>query len=172
MVGIRVKVDGQKAIIQGLDRVIADSKKYKEPMERIATHFWGITEKNFNAQGQPKRWSPLTFNYVKWKQKNYPGKKIMQLTGRLKDSLTADNQEDSQDTIKILAPTYMELGTNVEYAAAQHHGYPKRNLPSREIIQVTDKHVAHWNRIVYRWAINNFRKEGFEVTEENSEVVA
>ena len=90
----------------------------------------------------------------------------MQLTGRLMNSLTAENQADAQDTIKNITAKYMEVGTNVEYAAAHQFGYPKKNLPARKIVQVTDKHRMVWDRIVQRWAYGLFEQAGFDVYQE------
>lgn len=166
MVNVRIKVFGNERLVRKLSRINVEVGKLNIPMETIASHFWKINKENFEAQGQPKRFAPLSFRYKKWKDKNYPGKKIMQLTGRLMNSLAAENQEDAQDTIKNITAKYMEVGTDVEYAAAHNFGYPKRNLPARKIVQVTEKHRMVWDRIVQRWAYGLFEKAGFEVYQE------
>lgn len=166
MVDLRIKTFGGEQLVRQLTRIRIEAGQLRIPMETIASHFWQINKENFEAQGQPKRFAPLSFHYKKWKDKKYPGKKIMQLTGRLMNSLTAEDQADAQDTVKVITPRYMELGTNVEYAPAHQYGYPKRNLPARKIVQVTDKHKMIWTRIVQRWAWGLFERAGFETYQE------
>lgn len=167
MVNIRIGVFGAEKMIRKLSRIGNLAQDFKEPMYTISSHFFKINEENFEAQGRPKRFAPLSPGYELWKRKNYPGKKIMQLTGRLKNSLTGENQADAQDTIRIITSKYMELGTRVPYAAAHHFGYEKRNLPARKIVQVTEKHKQVWVRIIQRWAFGLFERAGFEVYKES-----
>lgn len=168
MVKVQKKVTGINTLVRGLSRVGNEGNNFKVPLYIIAQSFFKINETNFEAQGRPKRFVALSPKYKSWKDKNYPGKKIMQLTDRLKNSLTAENQMDSQDTIMIITSKYADLGTNVPYAAAHQFGYPKRNLPKREIIQVTEKHKQEWVRIVQRWSFGLFRGGPFEVSEETT----
>ena len=59
------------------------------------------------AVGGLPPWLPLTDNYKAWKDKQYPGQPLLQLTGRLVDSLTGD----TEDSIYEEYPTYMVYGT-------------------------------------------------------------
>lgn len=166
MVNIRLGIFGAEKVVRQLSRIGNLVQDFKEPMYLISNHFFQVNKENFEAGGKPKRFAPLSSGYKLWKRKNYPGKKIMQLTDRLMNSLTGENQADSQDTIRIITSKYMELGTRVPYAAAHYYGYPKRNLPARKIIQITEKHKQVWVRIIQRWAFGLFEKAGFDVTKE------
>lgn len=160
MVKIQIETLGTENLIRSFTRIGQYLNDLSDPFRTIASHFWSINEENFQAEGKPERFKPLSPAYEQWKSKRYPGKKIMQLTGRLYESLTAENQADSQDTVFIVTKTFAELGTKVPYAEAHQNG--SGHLPQRKVVQITDKHRVVWGRIVQRWAYGLFEKMGFE----------
>jgi phage gpG-like protein len=162
MVTVRLETLGTRDLIQSLSRIGQQINNFSEPFRSIAQSFWKINEANLQAEGKPERFKQLTYKYQKWKHKAYPGKKIMQLTGRLYDSLTAHNQTETQDTIAIITPKYAELGTNTPYANAHQEGVG--NLPERKVVQITEKHEMAWARIIQIWAYGLFEKQGFETS--------
>jgi phage gpG-like protein len=162
MVNVRLETLGTGDLIQSFSRIGQQINNFAEPFRSIAQSFWKINEANFQAEGKPERFEQLSPEYQKWKHKNYPGKKIMQLTGRLYDSLTAQNQTETQDTISVITPKYAELGTNTPYANAHQKGIG--NLPERKVIQITEKHEISWARIIQIWAYGLFERQGFETS--------
>ena len=160
MVTVNIQTLGHERIIRSLSRIGQWMQDLRDPFETVASYFWTVNQENFDSQGKPEKFKPLSPNYKRWKDKHYPGKKILQLSGRLYDSLTAQNQADSQDTIKIITRKYAELGTQVPYA--DFHYYGTRKMPSRKPVQLADKHRVVMTRIIHRWAFGLFEKMGFE----------
>lgn len=162
MVKINIETLGDERFLRSFSRISRLASDYREPLAFVAEAFYRINENNFDKEGVPENFVPLSPKYKRWKDRHYPGKKIMQLTGRLMNSLTAENQADSQDTVRIIAKDYAELGTLVPYAHRHQKG--TFGMPRRKVVQVTDKHKVEWGRIVHRWAFSLFTKEGFKTS--------
>lgn len=83
----------------------------------------------FASQKGPKgeTWKPLSDQYKKWKDKNYPGRALLELTGTLMQSLYSVNEY----TVYSMLPKKLNFGTSLPYGAALHFGNPSRNLPPR-----------------------------------------
>lgn len=89
----------------------------------------GALKFTFESQKGPngEAWKPLSEQYKKWKDKNYPGRSLLELTGTLMKSL----YEKNENTVFSMLPKKLNYGTSLPYAAALHFGYPARNLPPR-----------------------------------------
>lgn len=121
-------------------RVFADSAiKYLRGMEKRAKDFrpvlrWAkrelekANEKNFSASGLPVGgWAPLDARYAQWKSTNFPGRPIMEASGRLRDSLT--RLDGPVNKIRLMSA---EFGTDVEYA--KFHQYGTTRMAKRQIV--------------------------------------
>lgn len=58
----------------------------------------GSIQRNFEAEGRPSPWAPLSPAYAEWKEAHYPGQPILQLTGRMRASF---HWRSSPQTLKI-----------------------------------------------------------------------
>jgi phage gpG-like protein len=73
------------------------------------------------SKGQHGRWAALSPRYRAWKEKHFPGKPILQLTGRLIDSFS----EGSPDHVDRREAQSFEWGTSVPYAIFHQFGWSK-----------------------------------------------
>jgi phage gpG-like protein len=119
--------------------------------EAIADHQQTIWKKQFAQEGgytNRSRWSPLSPRYAAWKQRHYPGKPILQLTGALFNSLT----RRPFGVEEITAHT-MVIGTDVPYAKYHQVGGPPY-LPARPIIGPPPKPDAKiFAKIMQSWIV-------------------
>jgi phage gpG-like protein len=159
VVTVSIKTEGADKVIRSMSRIGEKIDDFRDPFRKIASNFYEIEEKLFAKQGSPNRWQPLSIGYKKWKDRHYPGEKIMQLTHRLIDSLTGENQADAQDSIRIIKRKSMVLGTNVPYARRHHVGY---KMPKREVIQLTERNYRVWDKLIQRWVFGLFEAEGLK----------
>lgn len=89
-----------------------------------------------NASG---RWLPLSKRYKAWKDRHYPGKKILELTGRLRGSLVSGLHADA---ITMADQSTLFIGSNVPYGKFHQQGTtvmvarPPIALTSRQKFQV------------------------------------
>lgn len=87
----------------------------------------GSIQRNFEAEGRPSPWAPLSPDYAEWKAAHYPGQPILQLTGRMVSSF---HWRTTMQTLKIW--------NTRPYWAAHQFGYGPRNLPARIMLLLQD----------------------------------
>lgn len=158
MVVIEINTIGDERFVRGFNRYAEDVQDWRPAFERIYENFLDIERRTFRAQGYPARWKRLSPAYAAWKAKHYPGKPILQKTGRLMRSLTAKHQAEAQDTVKDIKKLRAEFGTRVPYAEAHQRGFPPRNLPARPPVQLTEHNKTFWARIIHEWAYEEAKK--------------
>jgi phage gpG-like protein len=125
-VDLRFEAFGQVEINRRLDL----GKRSISDIRPIAPEMFAILEEevieNFGSEGRSagKPFRRLTPEYLKWKKKaharnpvKYPGTSILELSGRLVNSLA--NPAGSADSIRIARPNQIVYGTKVPYAITQ-----------------------------------------------------
>lgn len=112
------------------------------------------------ARGEAGQWVPLSPLYAQIKSEHFPGKPIMQLTGRLKDSYV---KRGSPDAFRRLTPTSFERDTTVPYAPVHNDGSDRRmwipapfsmwinGVPRRSLLGVRDTDVQRWADRLGEW---------------------
>lgn len=91
------------------------------------------------AGGRSGKWARLSKRYRRWKERHYPGRKILELTYRLRDSLTAASHPDA---VEIRDAAFLFFGSSVPYAGYHQSGTEK--MPRRPPISPTDRDVYEW----------------------------
>ena len=116
--------------------------------QKLDIEFRRISRRQFSTQGAEggRRWAELSPSYRQWKRRVAPGRKILALSGRLRNSLTRKGGEHIVRWKR--SPLSIELGTKVPYAAAHQRGSTK--LPRREPIRLTRAHRIKLGKIVER----------------------
>jgi phage gpG-like protein len=86
----------------------------KQIWEKFVPEYREIVLQNFGAKGkimEQSRWMPLTAQYRKWKQKNYPGQPLLVLTGKLQRAAVEFKADATKDNLKMTVngddPYYM-----------------------------------------------------------------
>lgn len=92
-------------------------------LERIAPLAARAIKRNFDEEGRPLPWPPLTPATLRRKP---PGLKILERTGHLRRSIRT--QVEGRAVV---------LSTDVPYAAAHQLGVPRRRLPARPFLVLT-----------------------------------
>lgn len=119
----------------------------------VATRLRMQTRRHFNSEGgsgRAGRWTPLSARYKAWKDRYYPGRKILELTGRLRDSIT---NESHPDAIEVRNPRYLFVGSSVPYAGYHQDG--AGTLPRRPPLSPTDRDVYEWVAEMKRYFDNS-----------------
>ena len=123
------------------------------PFSLLANDFFTTMANVFEAEGafeEREKWQELSPTYAAWKARHYPGKKILERTGRMLRSLTI---RGSEDNILKIEPMELQIGTRVPYAIYHQTGTPR--LPMRKIIELTGEQKKRWVQIVHKyiWSI-------------------
>lgn len=103
------------------------------------------------ASGRAGRWPGLSPRYQAQKARRYPGRTILERTGRLRASL----QVETGDSIVESSPGRLVLGTRVPYGRYHQKG---EGVPRRAPIDMTDRDAAAAMAIVRRRLEANIRK--------------
>jgi len=116
------------------------------PLKKTGVYMLGSIDKNFRYEGRPNKWESLKPATLK-ARRGGGGGKILQDTGRLKQSLT----------IKEM-PLSVSIGTNVKYGKFHQFGSPRKDIPKRKFLmfQESDKKVI--NRIFKDHVKDSFNK--------------
>jgi len=125
-------------------------------LEPVSDDFYRGEASTFEAEGGfegKARWKKLSKGYRAWKDKHYPGQKIMVLTGKLKESLTTRGATGS---IFRLDKKSLELGTGISYAMKHQRGL---NVSKRKLIQITGGQKHRWSSIVHQGLYKKAGKE-------------
>jgi phage gpG-like protein len=126
-------------------------------MPRVAAD----VQANFEAEGgNVGGWDALSPAYAAWKEKFFPGRKILELTGRLKGSLTWDGGP-GPNAVYEDSPTAMAWGTRVPYGRAHQYGVPDRNLPERRFLWLDDPEV--YGKLMHEWLVERAGSAGMPV---------
>lgn len=114
--------------------------------QALATRFQVAETKQFATEGDygSTRWAPLSPRYKRWKDEHYPGKPILERTGKLLASLT-----QRPFGVEDLAPSYMRIGTDVFYAKFHQRGTIR--MPRRAPVELPESERKEWVRILQRW---------------------
>lgn len=141
MVGITLKFDDEtaQARFTGLRHEIANTKHL---FNVLAEKVYEFEEKTFEAEGNPK-WVSLSRRYKMWKDRHYPGRKILELTGSLKAAATGS----TGGSMKVLpirrqSKEALEIGIKGAYVWAHQAGNLRRGLYRRMIYNFTRSNLA------------------------------
>ncbi len=138
-----------------LGEIAANARTVKRPLISSAVYMLGSIEKNFQAQGRPRKWSPLNPRTLASRRKRKAtaggdrqvrrGSRILIDTVRLKNSMSFNVEDESA-----------EIGTNVVYAARHHFGYPggkgrgRSKTPARPFLLVQAEDIRKIEEIFSR----------------------
>lgn len=151
MVTINVEILGKEVFVRWFNRFSDLVKDWRPAFEQIHANYVQVTRRNFKSQGYPHRFKALSPAYRAWKQKHFPGKPILQRSGGLMDSMLGRGQSTRQHTVKDIKKLSAEFGTTLAYALAHQDGVPGR-LPKRPPLQLQDRNMVFWSRIIHEWA--------------------
>lgn len=143
-----ISVLGEKQvsrIFEGLDLRVADLRPV---WQIIAEDFRKIERRQFETEGGLWRsgWPALSPEYATWKARHYPGKKILELTGRLKASLTGKGPGSVED---LSHPDWMKIGTAVPYAI--YHQTGTRRMPARPPLVIPEGAKKRWIKAIHAY---------------------
>ena len=101
--------------------------------------------RNFDEEGRPERWWPLSPAYASEKARKFPGRKILERTGRLRQSIDVRFEPGP-----ALSAGTILASSDLPYAAAHQFGVPERALSPRPFLVLTEEDREEIGRAVAR----------------------
>jgi len=108
------------------------AKDLRIPLKRCGILMLRSIDKNFRAEGRPKRWAPLSPMTIAMRRKKGRGAKILQDTGHGKGSIV----------YKVVSKQKVQIGTNLDYMRIHQEGGSIK-IPARDIYPVKAR-ALHW----------------------------
>jgi len=129
--------------------IMANDLNDFEPMFRsIAKDFKKTEEGIFSSEGSfegGSAWPALSPMYKVQKDKKYPGRKILEATGKLRQSLTSMGSGH----VEQIESESLAIGTDIKYA--KYHQSGTRKMPARPPLQITEAEKSRWTRIAHEY---------------------
>ena len=140
MLTVRARVyglDSTETWLQGLSSRAANLQPIWPTIETI---FWKWEREQFEGEGALSGgWPPLSQKYAEWKARHYPGRRILELRGYLKESMTGRGRY----TVLDEAPQHLVIGTSVPYARKHQTG--RGRVPARPFLVVPRREVQEFS---------------------------
>lgn len=151
-----VRFSAKIAGVEQFDRIFTKVRDtiidWTPVFEEMTDAFYKNEEEVFNSEGSYDgldAWKPLTEKYYKWKQKKFPGRKTLELTGELKESLT---KRGAKGNITEISATSLKLGTNLKtkngYTLGTLHQLGTLKMDARPPLKFSSKMKREWTQII------------------------
>lgn len=146
MIGFRAEAEtaGAEAMLKSILAGAADMRPLFH--EVVEPYFYGVMEDRFDGEGRPEAWQQLSAKYAAWKAVHFPGRRILEREGLLKEGLT---QYPGRYQIRRMGAREFMIGTN--HPAAQFHQYGTSRMPKREIITWTQQDDRRCEQLAEAW---------------------
>lgn len=144
---IDIKIEGYTELHRGLAGIDIAVNDLRPAWEQISKDFWEEQKGIFDAEGAfagRNKWTELSEKYRQWKEIKYPGKPILQRTGKLYASLTGKNE----GSIFNMEPLEMSIGSNVAYGIYHQSRKPRKKIPRRPFLDTVESQRRRWMRII------------------------
>lgn len=153
MFTLKFEIAGEVQIDRSFYRFLEGVSDFTPAFEEIAEDFLAVEVEQFASEGGyglAGRWSGLSPTYEQWKSKHFPGAKILERTGALRDSLTGQTGA----SIREISPTTLTLGTKVPYAIYHQQG---RGVPKRKPIDLNEETKRRWVKFIQQCLVEKQR---------------
>lgn len=161
------EIEGLDALLKRIGEIALDTRRVERPLAAIGALMLGSVEKNFQQQGRPEKWSPLSprtlaarrglkrdsSGRLRDRKGRYAGQnkgaRILIDTARLKNSM-------GYRVHLALPDSSVEVGTNVIYAPRHHFGYEggegrgRSKTTARPFLLVQDEDTRDMREILSR----------------------
>ncbi len=124
MLDFRLNVKGSNEFCLGIQSLAGQIADWRGAWPGIAGHLITMLTEQFGGEGARATgtpWAPLSKQYAKRKQEQYPGRPILQASGRLWQSLVGR----TQDTVEEQEPLKLKFGSRLDYAVYLQSGTGK-----------------------------------------------
>jgi len=129
---INYQIVDDKKVVALLKKAGEKAKNLRVPLKQCGILMLRSIDKNFKAEGRPKRWAPLSPMTIAMRRKKGRGAKILQDTGMGKGSIVYEVVSDQK----------VQIGTRLDYMRIHQEGGSIK-VPARDIYPVKAK-ALHW----------------------------
>ena len=143
MIAIELRVEGKERVGLAMAALAQHLGNDLRPALEVIRSWWHTWQSEiFASEGsaQGAAWAPLSDKYRAWKEKAYPGRPILELTGALHRAMTGGSGEWHR-----IGKREMTVGTKgIPYTMAHNFGTDK--LPARPFLNTTNAAMRELNK--------------------------
>lgn len=149
MATLRTEVLGGSAVLQRLRALRARAMDLRGFWTDVfAPQYFATVQDLFALEGQRRRdggrfgggsWAPLAPAYAKQKARDFPGTRILERTGDLRESLRWNGYGLGEGGVWTVTQHSLTFGTAIPYA--QYHAKGTPTMPARPFMDPPDKSV-------------------------------
>ena len=152
---ITLTVDGEEQFNRVFSRLDAYFDDLTPIWPDVRDEFWRIEREQFDSEGgkgASGRWKELSTRYKAEKIKRYgAGKKILEATGALRESLTGDNE----GSYYMAGKKEVAIGTVIPYGIYHQRGSDK--LPQRKPIDLSEEQKRKLTDVIHKSLVRELR---------------
>lgn len=158
MFRFRMVVAGEVEMDRGLARFTDGIADWRPIWPVFGDNFYAHLKSVFSTEGEAGagKWAPLSEKYAAWKARRYPGRPILQRTGRLEASLTDRHAEGARYEA---TPKSLTIGSTVKYGIFHQTGGD--HLPQRKEIALPEPVKRELMRIAQMYLVQIASSAGF-----------
>lgn len=160
MFRFRLEIAGEVQMDRGIARFADGVTDYRPIWPIIEDDFYAEEKAQFKSEGAEggEKWPELSAEYAGWKEARYPGKPILQRTGNLVASLTSGSHPDA---VRVRERKTLTLGSKVPYAIYHQSPAPRKRLPRRPEIMLTEEFKRGVMHHIHGYVVEMATKCGF-----------
>jgi len=143
-----VEVDGGVGFTRHLRKFEASVNDFTPLWNRFRRTFYYTELLQFASEGAYNQsgWAKLSPAYGRWKEKNFPGRPILVLSGDLKASLTSAQARGSYFKSEL---KQMEIGSRIPYGI--YHQAGSARMPARQPIYLSAFSAKAYTDQIIQW---------------------
>lgn len=147
---LTIALGGEAQLDRTLLRITQRIDDWSPAFDAIADQLAQENRAQFNSEGRHGSggWPALSPAYRAWKEKNYPGKPILQRTGRLFKAMT--ERPFSTEQIGVQS---MTIGVGDEIPYAEFHQTGTKKMPRRRPLELTAVARNRMTKTMQRYAM-------------------
>jgi hypothetical protein len=150
IVGAEIQFSGgvDKAdVVDYLNALYVRAQDLQQPLQRFGAY---LVDKHiprqFEAQGTPKRWAPLSPAYAAWKRRHYGNLPKLVLTGAMQAGF---RWQVTLQTLRVI--NRVKAGQRGGVPRWTYHQLGTEHMPARPMLQITNKDREQFRQFVYAW---------------------
>lgn len=126
--------------VKDLDHFSEKFEDFSEVFDAFGGYMLQSIQRNFSAEGRPRKWTPLKEATIKDRiRQGYGAGPILQRTGSLKSGFYFESTKRT-----------FRMGNKKKYFGYHQLGAPRANIPKRPMLVLQDRDKAEFTRIARR----------------------
>jgi len=155
-----INIDGIATVDAAAARFNASMADFRPAWPAIVADFYQVEAAQFDSLGAAggTGWAPLSAKYAQWKEKHFPGKPILEQSGKLRRSLT---EAGAERAIARKGMKQLTLGSSSRLAQWAQAGTGRE--PARPVMELGADFEQRCREQIAQYLIAAGREAGFGV---------